>query len=127
VKRDDGAIVLGWLTKVALTLAVVGFLAYDGISIVVATFATSDHANTYASEAADSVKQLRSVDKAYAAISAEAEDSGYSIAPQDFRVASDGNVTIILHRTAHSLWMDKIGALKKYLNVKGTGTGAPAS
>ena len=126
-QRDDsGAIVIGWLTKLVVTLAVLGFLAYDGISIATATFSASDRANTLASEAADDVKTM-GLQKAYATIAAEAEADGDSVAPQDFRVDSNGHVTLVLKRQARSLWMERISALKKYLRVSATGEGSPAS
>ena len=125
--RDAGAIVLGWLTKLVLSLAVVGVLSYDGISLVTANVSASDRANTLASEGADDVKNMRDINKAYDAISAEALAGGDTIAPKDFRVDSNGHVTLVLHREARSLWMRHVGALRKYLDVKATGEGAPPS
>jgi len=123
---DEGTIVLGWLTKLVVTLLVLGFLAYDGISIVSANFSASDRANSLASEAADDVKSM-GLQQAYNTIEAEAEQKGDTIAPADFRVASDGHVTLVLQHEARSLWMDRISSLKKYLRVRATGEGAPAS
>ena len=125
-RADDGAIVLGWLTKVALSLAVVGFLSYDGISLVTSTVSTNDHAATLASQAADDVKNMRSIDKAYAVIAAQAEEGGDSLAPQDFVVAPSGSVTITLTHEATSVWMRHIGPLKRFLKVRATAEGAPA-
>ena len=125
--RDEGAIVLGWLTKVVLVLAVLGFLSYDGIAIVSANISAADRANTLASEAADDMRAMRDVNKAYAAISAEAAQNGDTIEPQDFRVGSDGHVTLVLRREATSLWMSHIGPLRKLLHVRATGEGSPAS
>ena len=125
--RDEGAIVLGWLTKVVVVLAVLGFLSYDGIAIVSANISAADRANTLASEAADDVRTMRDVNKAYAVINAEAAEKGDSIEPQDFRVASDGHVTLVLHREATSLWMSRVGPLRRFLHVKATGEGSPAS
>lgn len=124
---DDGAIVLGWLTKVVIVLAVLGVLSYDGIAIVTANISAADRANTLASEAADQVKGLRDVNKAYAVISSEAASSGDTILPQDFRVSSDGHVTLVLRREANSIWMIRIAPLRKFLHVRATGEGAPAS
>ena len=124
---QDGAIVVGWLTKLVLALAVIGFLAYDGVSIVTANVSASDRANTLASEAADDVRQSHDINKSYATIQAEAASTGDTIAPKDFRVASNGEVTIVLQRQARSLWMDHISALKHFLTIRATGTGAPAS
>ncbi len=124
---QDGAIVLGWLTKLVLTLAVIGFFAYDGVSLLTANVSVSDRANTLAGEAADEMKATHDINKVYASIKAEAEESGDTLQPTDFQVASNGYVTLVLHREAASLWMNRVGPLKKYLDVKATGTGAPAS
>jgi hypothetical protein len=127
VTRDEGAIVLGWMTKLFLVVAVLGFLTYDVAAITTANFSTSDRANTLASEAADEVKTLKDVNKAYSLIRAEAELSGDTLAPQDFRVASDGHVTLVLHHEASSLWIQHVAPLRHFLDVKATGEGAPAS
>src|SRR3954454_18281118 len=108
-------------------MAVLGFLAYDGVAIVTASFSTSDRANTLASEAADDVKSLRDVDKAYAVILAEAQESGDTIRPQDFTVQSDGRVSLVLRHETTSLWMHRVGPLRRLLRVSATGEGAPAS
>lgn len=124
---DEGAIVLGWLTKLVLTLAVLGFLAYDGVSLVAANFSASDRANTLASEAADDMHANHDINATYAAIKAEAEAGGDTLPAQDFQVAGNGNVTLVLQRHASSLWMKSIGPLKKYLLVSASGSGAPPS
>lgn len=125
--RDEGAIVLGWLTKLVVVLAVVGFLAYDVVSIVTATFSTSDRANTLASEAADDVRSYKDINKAYSVIAAEAEADGDTIRPQDFSVESNGEVTLVLRHETTSLWMHRIAPLRHFLQVTATGVGAPAS
>jgi hypothetical protein len=125
--RDEGVIVLGWLTKIVLALSILGFLAYDGIAILTANVSTSDRANTLASEAADDVKAMQDINKAYAAISSEAAATGDTLEPQDFRVASDGHVTLVLRTEATSLWMQHVGPLRRFLQVHATGEGSPAS
>jgi hypothetical protein len=124
---DAGTIVIGWLTKVVITLAVLGFLAYDAVSILTTNVSTSDRANTLASEAADDVKQMRSVTLAYNKIRDEAADTGDTIAPEDFRVDNTGHVTLVLRHEATSLWMRHIGPLRSFLHVRATGEGSPAS
>lgn len=118
---------LGWLTKIALTLAVLGFLSYDGIAIVTANISASDRANTLASEAADDVRSMRDINKAYGVISTEAAENGDTIEPQDFKVATDGHVTLVLRREAGSLWMTRIAPLRRFLHVHATGEGSPGS
>ena len=125
--RDEGAIVLGWLTKLIVVLAVLGVLAYDGISILTANISTSDRANTLASEAADDVKGMKDINKAYAVIVAEAEEHGDTIEPQDFRVGPDGHVTLVLRTDAASVWMTHVAPLRHLLKVHATGEGNPSS
>jgi hypothetical protein len=125
--RDEGAIVLGWLTKLIVVLAVLGVLAYDGISILTANISTSDRASTLASEAADNVKSMKDINKAYAAAVSEAEAHGDTIAAKEFTVAPDGHVTLVLRTEAASLWMTHVGPLRHLLKVHATGEGTPSS
>jgi hypothetical protein len=127
VNRDSGAIVLGWLTKLMLGFAIVGFLAYDGISLVVASVHASDKAAQIASESADTFRESKDINVAYRSAMVAAEVDGNTLAPEDFLVMPDGQVQVTLHRTATSLWMSRVGALKKYLDVSAVGKGAPAS
>ena len=48
-RGDRGDIVLGWLTKLAVVLGVLGVIAFDGIAVVQAHFQASDRATTAAS------------------------------------------------------------------------------
>jgi hypothetical protein len=125
--NDNGSIVIGWLTKVAVVLSLLGVLSYDGISLVKATFAGEDRANTIASDAADTFRATKDIDKTYLSAAAEAAEQGDTIAPTDFRVDPDGKVTLVLQRTANAVWMQHVGPLKKYLHVRATGTGTPYS
>ncbi len=47
--HDSGAVVVGWFAKIAVTLALVGSLAFDGVSIAIARA----HVNDVASDSAD--------------------------------------------------------------------------
>lgn len=125
--NDNGGIVLGWLTKLVVVLSVLGVLSYDGISVLSATFAAADRADTLAREAAQDYAQSRDVNTTYARISAEATSTGDEIAPQDFTVQPSGRVTLVVERTATSVWMYRFSPLKKYLIVHGSGTGSPSS
>jgi hypothetical protein len=128
VTRDSGSIVIGWLTKLAVTLAVLGLIAFDGIALVSAHFNAADHANTVAGVAADTYKGSRNVQQAYDAASAEAAKNDESVDTTTFRVQpTDGKVTLVLHRTATTLWMQRVGFLKKYLDITASGEGLPVS
>jgi hypothetical protein len=121
VNSDSGAIVLGWLTRLVVVFAVLGVLAYDGVSVVVA------HVHVAASSAADTYKTGKSVQQAYEQAEADAQADGDSIKPQDFVVLPTGTVQITLHRVAVTLWMQRIGPLKHLTDVAGKGQGIPFS
>lgn len=124
---DAGEIVLGWLTKVTVVLATLGVLSYDGIALVTTHVSVDDHAQTIASKAADDVVSTRSIDVAYRSAATEAEASGDTLAPADFVVDPDGTVHVTLEREATSVWMVHISPLKRFLTVRATRTGKPAS
>lgn len=125
--RDSGSIVLGWLTKLAAGLALLGLLAFDGISLVKAHFTAADHANTDAAAAADVYKQTHDLQKAYNAAVTLAALDGETIETKTFTVRpTDEHVLLTLHRVAETIWVKKIGPLKKYTDQTGQGEGAPA-
>ncbi len=122
--NDNGAIVLGWMTKLAASFALLGLIAFDGVSVVTATFSAADRANTYASEAADTFRGTKDVDKAYGQVAAEAEANGDTIDPKSFSVTPAGVVHLKVTHTAETLWVYRIGFLKKYAKVSESGEGS---
>ena len=117
---------VGWLTKLVVTLAIAGFLSYDGIALVQANFTAADHASTAASAAADIYKETKSVQLAYNQAAALALKNGETVGALDFLVVpGTGTVTLTLHKTATTLWMHRVGFLKKYTQVNAEGTGRP--
>ncbi len=124
---DRGDIVLGWLTRLALTLAVLGLVVFDGVALVAATFQTEDAATSAARAAAESFRSSHDVQKAYDAAYAEVADSGDSVGTKDFRVAADGRVTLSVTRTAHTLVLRKIGPLEHFATRTATASGVATS
>ena len=117
---------LGWLTKLAATLAVLGLLAFDGIALVTAEFAATDQANIVARVAADTYKATHDVQLSYNAAVLEATKSNDTVEAKTFTVRqTDGHVTLTVHKKATTLWLYRIGPLKKYTDVKATGEGSP--
>jgi hypothetical protein len=122
---DRGDIVLGWLTKVVVVLGVLGLLSFDGVSLVQARFQASDRATTAASEAADSYKSTKDLQKAYDAAMATVHD-GDTIETKTFTIADDGTVTLRLHHKATTLLVRRVRALRSWADAVGTGEGRPA-
>lgn len=118
---------LGWLTKLAVVLGVLGYLGFDGVALVSSTFTVADHASTYANDAATSYRSTHDIDKTYELIVAEAAANQDTVDAQTFRVDANGTAHVTAHHVATTLWMQHIGFLRKYTHVSGKGEGAPLS
>ena len=124
---DRGDIVLGWLTKLMATLAVLGVLGFDAISLVSTRFQAEDHAQTAARTAAETYRSSKNLQAAYDAAVAEVARHGDTIEPTTFTVAPDGAVTLTLRRTASTMLVEKVGPLRDWALVETTVTGRFAS
>ena len=125
--RDSGSIVLGWLTKLAVTLAVLGLLAFDGIALVTTTFSATDQANAVASVAAETYKRTHDVQMAYNDAVTEAAKNNETVEAKTFQAQpTDGHITLRIHKKATTLWLHKVGFLKKYADITATGEATPA-
>ena len=125
MKNDRGDIVLGWLTKLALVLGVLGIIGFDGIAVAQAHFQASDRATTAAAAAADEYRSSRDVQKAFDAAYATIS-SNDTIETKTFQVAGDGTVTLRLHHVATTLLLHRIGPLKDWADAVETGEGRPS-
>jgi hypothetical protein len=123
-RRDDGSIVLGWLTKLVVLFAVVGVLLFDGIAIAVNNVTAQDEANTAAQAAADSYKSTHDVQAAYSAAVAAAADDNEKVLPRSFVINPDGSVNLVLRRETRTLVLHHVGALRKYERVDASGEAA---
>jgi hypothetical protein len=130
-RDDDGFLLAGWMVKTAATLAVVGFLGYDGFSVLATSFSVADRADKYASAAADTyaaaTKDPQIVQKSYDVVYAAAQKHGDTVPTSSFHIQPDGTVTLTVTHDAPSLWMRSIGPLVKYTHVSATGSGAGPS
>ena len=123
---DRGDIVLGWLTKLVATLAVLGVLGFDLISLGAARFQAEDHAQAAVRAANEAYRSTPDLQAAYDAALAEVVEHGDTIDPQTFAVAPDGTITLTLHRTASTMVIEKIGPLKAWADVERTVSATPA-
>ncbi|HSS37726.1 MAG TPA: hypothetical protein VLT58_03055, partial [Polyangia bacterium] len=100
VRSDRGDIVMGWLTKVVVVLAIVAVLGFDGVQVGVSTVQLQDQANDAATAARDSYAQRHDQAAAVrAAVAAAKEDDVRNVlVPNSLVVARDGSVTVQLTR-----------------------------
>ena len=121
--RERGDIVLGWLTRVVLALVAAGIVLFDVVSVAVARVSVADDANTAARAASEAYATERNVQGAYDAAAFAAGGRGESVAPLEFRVAPDGQVSLRLSRTARTVVLGRIGPLRHLGTVSANGRG----
>jgi hypothetical protein len=122
VTSDRGGIVLGWLTKLIVVLSITGLVGFDLVSLGASRLQAEDHAQTAARTAAEAYSGPKDLQAAYEAALAEVVADGDTIDPQTFGFAPDGTVTLTLHRTAPTLLVHKVSALRDYTEVQRTVT-----
>lgn len=116
-RRDNGSIVIGWLTKLMVATAIIGLALFDSLSIGAARLGASDDANTAAEAAGSDFRQNHNVQSAYQAALDTLPSDSESIPPRQFVIQPDGTVDLVLHRTMTTLVAHRIGPLKKYTFV----------
>jgi len=123
--NDRGDIVLGWLTRLAVVLAVVGVVGFDLISLGSSRFQAEDHAQSALRAASETYRGAKDLQAAYDAAAATALPHGDTVDPHTFTVSPDGRITLTLHRTAATLVVEKVAAVREWAQVTVTVTARP--
>lgn len=126
---DRGDIVLGWLTRLTVVLAVLGVIGFDLVSVGAGHLAAEDRAQDAARAAVTSFRADGDVQRAYEAALADVADDGKvgdTIDPGAFSVAEDGSVTLTVAHTSPTLLVEKISPLRRFATATATVTGRPA-
>ena len=124
-RRDSGSIVIGWLTKLMVAIAIVGVALFDSISIGAAKLGATDDASAAAEAASTAYRSSHNVQAAYQAAIDSLPSTAESLPPQLFVVQSDGTISLVLRRTTTTLVVHRIGPLKKYTVVVVHGKSTP--
>jgi len=115
-----GDIVLGWLTKLVVVFGLAGILLFDAISVGVTSVNVADQGSFAAREASETWGATKDLQKAYArAVEVAAErDALNTVDARSFRVDPDGTIHLKISRTATSLVLYRVGALKDLAHVE---------
>jgi len=116
---ERGSIVLGWLTRLTLIMALLGIIGFEVLSVVVAKVQVQDIGQSAAYEALDSYKQTKNSETAYLAASAYAESHDAQIRRKTFQV-TDSSVTFELDKTATTLFLYRWDRTAGYAKVSTT-------
>jgi hypothetical protein len=125
-RRDAGTIVIGWLVKIAVVLALLAVGAFDAISVAVAHLDASDDANNAATAAADEWHLSHDL-KSTVAAAQEALGAHETVVANSLVVNNDGSIHLVLRRVATTVAMNHIGPLKKYTVVLADGNATPST
>lgn len=119
---DAGDVVVGWLVKLVAVFSVVGVLAFDGVSLGAAELAVTDTAVAAARAAGLELGSGATAQQAYdAAQAAASEDDGLNEVPvEDFVVAADKSVTLLVRRTAPTMVLHHIPGSDGWLVAEAT-------
>jgi hypothetical protein len=123
--NDRGGIVLGWLTKLTVFLAVGGVMLFDVISVGSTKASLADQAGQAAHAASATWLASRNVQTAYLAAEREATDlnPANKVLVKSFSIAPDGTVRLTLRREASTLLLFRWSRTAKWADVRATGEG----
>jgi hypothetical protein len=116
-------VVVGWLTKLTVTLAVLGVLLFDASALLVGRVQVADHADTAAQAAADSWRQQHSYQAAL--LAAQTNAGAYEVVPDSLVISANGATRLSLHRDLAILVLRHIPRLAELASVTESGTAGP--
>jgi len=118
---DAGGIVIGWLTKLIVSLAVFAVIVFDGLAVGVGALHATDDANSAADAASAAYHSDPNVQLAYEAAETWATQHGEQALTSGFQVDPDGRVHLTLIKHVTTLLLYRIGPLAHYTFVRGRG------
>lgn len=126
---DRGDIVLGWLVRVIALLAVLGVMAFDGLSVVSSRLSIDDQATTAARAAADSWAASHDMQGAFNAAwrTATESDATNDVDVKAFRIDATGAAHVTLRREAPTFVMRLVPPLRRLAVVRAVGDSRPSA
>jgi hypothetical protein len=118
---DRGDIILGWFTRVAVFLLLLGIVAFEGISLATAHLNGVDTANQVALAGAEAYAPRHNAEAAYAAAAKEATAHKAELLPDNFTISADGSVDVAIKTTATTLFLYRTDATAKWAVIKSGG------
>ncbi len=125
VATDRGDIVMGWLVKVTVVLALIGVVAFDAISIGTTRLSVEDQGNVAARTASENWQRTHDANDALAAASQAATEQNplNVVVPSTFRVDLDGTAHFTMEREASTLVAHYVGPLRRLCLVDAAAEG----
>lgn len=120
--RDErGQIIGGWLAKLAILIAVLGFVVIEGGAIILNNLGVREAAGNVASDVAFAVQNPISTETAPKAAERSAKENRVSVVKLDYDVPKK-LVIVTVRRQAGTLVMHRVDRLRKYTVETATAT-----
>jgi hypothetical protein len=125
--RDAGDIILGWLTRIVIGLAITAVVGFDGLSIAVAHVSAMDDANSAAIAASTAWRADQGNATAiFQAAESSAALHNETVLPSSVHVDADGTAHLKLRHDAITLAVRHLGPLRSWTVVIVNGSGRAA-
>jgi uncharacterized membrane protein YebE (DUF533 family) len=94
---DEGTMVLGWLARIALVVAIVGVIGFDAIAIAQVHVRADDAASQAADQAATTWQATHDFARTVLVARTAAAQDDMTVAAKEVKVQPDGSVTVTVH------------------------------
>ena len=124
-KAERGGIVTGWLLKIVFGIALSGVALFEAGAVIVATVQADNAARSAAQEAVAAYAHAHDADAARAAAEKQAAQEGAVVIAFSADASGAGGqsrVTLTVERRAKTLFIHKIGPLKRFTRARATTT-----
>ncbi len=125
---DAGGIVLGWLTKLTVTLAIVGVVLFDAISVGSTKATLADQGRYAAREASETWQLSKSIQQTYVVaqqVAAE-QNKHNAVSTTGFKIDPDGTVHLLVRREAPTLVLFRWSRTREWTQVRASVQGLSA-
>lgn len=120
MRNDRGGVIVGYFTKVALTIAVFALVSFDAVAVGVARVGVEDVARNAAVAGAEAWNTTKNAAEAYRAALDEAERGGGTISEKSFSVSPEGVVTVTVEKEATTILLYRTDKTGKWAQVSAT-------
>ncbi len=126
---DRGGIVIGWLTKLTVALALAGIVLFDAISVGTTRATVADDGSYAAHQAADTWADTKDLQQTFNSATAAALEQNPQnvVSTKGFTVDPDGTVHLVISRTAHTMVLYRWDRTAKWAVVRTTAEGRSVS
>lgn len=121
MRNDRGGVIVGYFTKIALTIGIFAIVCFDAVSVGVARVSVEDTAKGAAAAGAEAWNSSKNSGFALRAAADYAEDHGGQVDAKTFRIDADGTVTVSVTKQATTLLLYRTKKTEKWTQVEATG------